>query len=223
LKEWDSINLDHYVCPVHARRGTLDNLIIRELVLDPSGLICEQKFSTDELDWVKQIKNEKNLQYHSTVEFENSGDWRFQVEMNVDMLHVDHIHPRLRTTMDPNAMNYTRGNNWVAQYWNPTSWWGFIFPFYQFEYQPGAVYYAELIPNGFTSYKVKGHFYFDATADENENMLFKNLMIETYREDLAMVANMGEFYGPYVSSHPQEADIMHWHDWYWSNKDQIRI
>ena len=223
LRESDNVDLDHHRCPVHGQKGFVDNLVIRQLVLDPSGLVCEQQFANDEFSWVKQIQSENKLQYHSSVEFENRGDWRFQVEINVDMMHVDHIHPWLQSTMDPDNMHYTRGENWVAQYWKNTAWWGFIYPYYQYEYQPGAVYFSELIPNGIESFSVRGHFYFDPDVDIKECLLFKDLTVKTYEEDLAMVADMGEFYGPYQSSHPQEIDMVHWHDWYWRHKDQIVI
>jgi hypothetical protein len=221
LKDWDNIDLDRYLCPMHGQKGLVDKLIIKELDLDHTGLVTDGWRTDPEQAWVKKIAAE-DLTYHSTVNFSNRADWRFQMEINADMSHVKHIHPWLYSTIDLDEMRYEYGVDYLIQHWSDEGWWSSIYPFYQFEWQTGAVYFAELKPESEDYYTVEGHFYFD-DPDSEQNQEFKALTLDAYQEDIDHVRHMGRFYGPYHSDHPLEEHVNHWHDWYWKNRDHIVI
>ncbi len=220
LEDSDNIDLKGYQCPVHGLKGLISKLIIEELTVDHTGLITNGWTTNPNQKWVKLVKD-ANLKYHSTVKFHNKGDWRYQVEMNADMTHVDWIHPWLKGTIEMEKVTYENGHEYLVQYWKPDAWWTMIYPFYQFEFQQGALYLAEIIPQGYSSYDVIGNFYFDDDGSSADNKEFKELMVHTYKEDLSMVSNMGNFYGPFKSTILLEDQVEHWHNWYWSNEQEI--
>jgi phenylpropionate dioxygenase-like ring-hydroxylating dioxygenase large terminal subunit len=221
LRDSDNINLNYYLCPVHGQKGLIDKLIIEELTLDYTGLVTNGWMTNPEEKWVKLINARDDYKYHSSVVYKNTGDWRFQTELNADMYHVKYIHPTLHSTVNIHNVNYQDGKDNLVQYWCDNGWWGIIYPFYQFENQPGCVYLAEIIPNGYSSYRVEGHFYFSDLNDQKIISDFKDIMLKTYEEDLDHVKNMGEFYGPVVSENPLEDQVVHWHDWYWPRQEEI--
>jgi Rieske [2Fe-2S] domain len=223
LRDNDNIDLNHYVCPVHGQKGLVDKLIIDRLTLDKSGLVTGGWRTDSTQEWVQQISDDGPFQHHSTVRFHNKGDWRFQTEMNADMYHLNYIHPWLKSTVDINAMRYTNNQDHLVQNWCDRGWWSIIYPFYQFEWQPGSVYFAEIRPIDDHSYDVIGDFYHTGDGESEDDKLFRELILHTYQEDLDHVADMGQFYGPYTSDNPLEDQVEHWHRWYWANRDHIVI
>lgn len=221
LQEWDNIDPNRYVCPVHGQKGMIDKLILQELTLDSTGLVTNGWTTDGSQQWVQQVGTGGPYTYHSTARLHNRGDWRYQTEMNVDMYHINYIHPRLSGSVDLDAITYTNNKDHLVQHWCEEGWWCIIYPFYQFEWQPGSVYLAEVIPNGYDSYETVGHFYHTDDGESEVSREFRDLMIHTYREDMQYAGNMGEFYGPYASNHPLEDQVVHWHNYYHANAAEI--
>ena len=92
----------------------------------------------------------------------------------------------------------------------------FVYPGYHIEYEPGKLYFSELIPNeNGIGYQIFGHYLFDQKLPLSERNNFCKVNEITLDEDIVAVANIKtEYVKPKATNHPLEKYNMHWFDYY---------
>jgi phenylpropionate dioxygenase-like ring-hydroxylating dioxygenase large terminal subunit len=181
-----------------------------------SGFIFT-KFEEPDTKWVNDLAHE-NLKYSHTFYRNCPGDWRWQMEMHIDLLHVSYIHPTLNSYIDIPSIKTEAGPNYIAQYHNH-GWWLFVYPGYHIEYEPGKLFFSELIPNNNgIGYQIFGHYLFSPTISQTEKNNFCKVNEITLDEDIVAVANIKtEYVKPRETKNPLEIYNMHWFEYYKKN------
>lgn len=197
------------------------NLRHQEATKGKSGLIFLDWEEPSDSKWVNDLKNSNFIYSHSLHKIGN-GDWRWQMEMHVDLLHVEQIHPLLNSYVDCTKLITERGNDWIAQH-HDHGWWLFIYPFTHIEWEPGCFYFSEMTPReNDLGYDVYIHYFFDSniSADVKEN--FMKLADTTFDEDIKAVneiSAVSRYRMPSNAPHKLEEDIKHFYKWVEENVD----
>jgi phenylpropionate dioxygenase-like ring-hydroxylating dioxygenase large terminal subunit len=213
---------DNLSCGLHGWSWDIDgqslkeqqsNLIKRSASMGKSGFIFTN-FQEPDTKWVHDLAHE-DLEYSHSFYRNCPGDWRWQMEMHIDLLHVPYIHPTLNSYVDLSSIKTEAGTNYIAQYHNH-GWWLFVYPGYHIEYEPGKLYFSELIPNeNGIGYQIFGHYLFDQKLPLSERNNFCKVNEITLDEDIVAVANIKtEYVKPKATNHPLEKYNMHWFDYY---------
>lgn len=200
-----------------------NNVIMRhkKAIEGKSGLIFLDWIEPIDAIWINDLQKSKFRYSHSLHKIGN-GDWRWQMEMHVDLLHVEQIHPLLHSYVDVTKLKTEKGSDWVAQY-HENGWWLFIYPFTHIEWEPGCLYFSEMSPReNNIGYDVYIHYFFDDNLLENQKIHFSNLADITFDEDIKAVNEISlssNYRKPYNCDHFLEQDIVHFYNWLKENED----
>jgi phenylpropionate dioxygenase-like ring-hydroxylating dioxygenase large terminal subunit len=187
----------------------------KQAVKGSSGLIFLDWEEPTSARWVRNLKND-DLDYSYSIKKEGIGDWRWQMEMHVDLLHVEYIHPRLNKYVDCNELETERGYDWIAQH-HKHGWWLFVYPFTHIEWEPGCLYISEMSPKeGNQGYDVYIHYLYNHNITEKQKHNFSIMVDETFDEDIRAVNALSatsKYRTPSNAIHPLEQDIIHFYNW----------
>ena len=199
-----------------ASQPNQSNLVQKQATLGKSGFIFKD-FEEPNTPWVHELGAE-DLEYSHSFYRKCPGDWRWQMEMHIDLAHVPYIHPTLSSYIDITKIKTEAGENYIAQY-HDHGWWLFVYPGIHIEYEPGKIYISEMIPNKTgLGYEMFGHYLFDPLLSESEKNNFCFVNETTLDEDIAAVAKMKiDFVKPKPTTDPLEVYNLHWYDFYKGN------
>ena len=212
-------------CGLHGWSWTLDgkstradqiNIVKKQAVLGQSGFVF-LNFTEPNTTWVSDLAKE-DLEYSHNFYRKCYGDWRWQMEMHLDLAHVPLIHPMLNAYMDITKIRTEAGENYIAQY-HDHGWWLFVYPNIHIEYEPGCLYISEMIynPTGL-GYEMFGHYLFNKSLTETEKKHFCFVNETTLDEDIQAVANIKtNYFKPMPTLNPLEVYNSHWYDYYFKN------
>jgi phenylpropionate dioxygenase-like ring-hydroxylating dioxygenase large terminal subunit len=193
----------------------------REALQGESGLVFLDWDEPASSKWAQELKNEIFVYSHSVKKC-GKGDWRWQMEMHVDLLHVDQIHPALNSYVDCTKLKTERGYDWIAQH-HEHGWWLFVYPFTHIEYEPGCLYISEMAPReNDQGYDVYIHYLFNETVDNDKRKQFAEMAEVTFDEDLNAVNELSatsKYRMPSNAPHKLEEDIKHFYRWVEENVD----
>lgn len=191
------------------------NLKPRQVMQGQSGLIFLDWKEPSDSKWAQELKNDKFVYSHRIKKY-GAGDWRWQMEMHVDLLHVDQIHPLLNSYIDCTKLETERGYDWIAQH-HKHGWWLFVYPFTHIEYEQGCLYISEMAPREKDQgYDVYIHYLFNENVDEKKRRQFAEMAETTFDEDLKAVNELSaasKYRMPSNAPHKLEEDIVHFYNW----------
>lgn len=197
------------------------NLRSNQATVGNSGLIYLDWNEPTSSKWVKDLESD-NLQYSHSIKKYGSGDWRWQMEMHVDLLHVQFIHPLLNSYVDCNKLSSEKGYDWIAQY-HEHGWWLFIYPFTHIEWEPGRLYFSEMTPrDNSLGYDVYIHYLFSSSITDEQKRNFSYMAETTFDEDIQAVnelSNASKYRMPGNAKHILEQDIIHFYNWLEDNTE----
>jgi phenylpropionate dioxygenase-like ring-hydroxylating dioxygenase large terminal subunit len=195
----------------------------QQATLGESGLVFLNWDEPQGVQWVEDLKN-STFEYSHSLHKQGFGDWRWQMEMHVDLLHVEKIHPLLHSYVDCTKLRTERGNDWIAQY-HDHGWWLFIYPFTHIEWEPGCFYFSEMTPKeNDQGYDVYIHYYFDQQVDSVKRQEFAKMADQTFDEDIQAVnelSSASSYRMPSNCQHPLEQDIIHFYNWLKEGQNDI--
>lgn len=191
------------------------NLRPKQATKGSSGLVFLDWEEPINARWVEDLRKDK-LEYSHSIKKEGTGDWRWQMEMHVDLLHVEHIHPLLHSYVDCTKLTTEKGYDWIAQY-HDHGWWLFIYPFTHIEWEPGCLYMSEMTPKeDDQGYDVHIHYLFSPDTSEEQRRHFSRMAEITFDEDIKAVNDISissKYRIPSNATHPLEQDIIHFYNW----------
>lgn len=220
---------DHFKCGLHGwgwddnGQALNNNVNLRhhQATLGKSGLIYLDWSEPETARWINDLANDRLEYSHGSKKY-GTGDWRWQMEMHVDLLHVQHIHPMLHNYVDCNKLTSEKGYDWIAQY-HEHGWWLFIYPFIHIEWEPGCLYFSEMAPReNNQGYDVYIHYLFSSNTTKEKRHQFADMAETTFDEDLAAVNELSavsKYRMPGNSKHPLEQDILHFYGWLEDNTE----
>jgi len=181
-----------------------------------SGLVFLDWEEPIDTQWVNDLSND-TLEYSHSTKKQGLGDWRWQMEMHVDLLHVEQIHPLLHSYVDCNTLKTEYGSDWICQYHN-YGWWLFIYPFTHIEWEPGCLYLSEMTPKeNDQGYDVHIHYLFNPNVDTKTKEHFIMMAETTFDEDITAVNEISansKYREPNSNAnHKLEKDIHHFYKW----------
>jgi phenylpropionate dioxygenase-like ring-hydroxylating dioxygenase large terminal subunit len=191
------------------------NLVKKTATLGESGLIFVNWDEPKTAIWAQELKKDNFVYSHNKVK-KGTGDWRWQMEMHVDLLHVPFIHKSLNEYVDVKNLQTEYGKDWIAQH-HAHGWWLFVYPFTHIEYEKGCLYISEISPNNnWNGYDVFIHYLFNSSIDTNIKKNFIEMAEITFDEDLNAVNNLSKnniYRKPNKNLHDLEKDILHFYNW----------
>jgi phenylpropionate dioxygenase-like ring-hydroxylating dioxygenase large terminal subunit len=191
------------------------NLKSKNAVVGESGLCFLDWEEPNDSKWVNELKQD-TFEYSHSLKKYGEGDWRWQMEMHVDLLHVEQIHPLLNNYVDCNSLVTERGYDWIAQH-HSHGWWLFVYPFTHIEYEPGCLYISEMSPReNDQGYDVFIHYLFNNSIDQTTKDNFINMAEVTFDEDIRAVNELSassKYKMPVNPHHKLEQDIKHFYKW----------
>jgi len=197
------------------------NLRSTYATLGGSGLIYLDWNEPSSAKWVHDLSSD-DLQFDHCIKKHGHGDWRWQMEMHVDLLHVQFIHPLLNNYVDCNKLISEKGYDWIAQY-HDHGWWLFIYPFTHIEWEPGCLYFSEMVPReNNLGYDVFIHYLFSPKISEEKKRDFSMMAEITFDEDINAVneiSSTSKYRMPSNAKHPLEQDIIHFYKWLEDNTE----
>ncbi len=197
------------------------NIKSKNAVKGESGLIFLDWEEPVNAKWVLDLKNDR-LEYSHSVKKHGAGDWRWQMEMHVDLLHVEQIHPLLHSYVDCTKLISERGYDWIAQY-HEHGWWLFVYPFTHIEWEPGCLYFSEMTPKeSGNGYDVYIHYLFNKDVSPEQREHFAKMAETTFDEDIQAVNEISassKYRMPSNNPHPLETDIIHFYKWVEENTE----
>jgi phenylpropionate dioxygenase-like ring-hydroxylating dioxygenase large terminal subunit len=215
---------EEFKCSLHGWRWDLTgkainnniNLKEKNLNFGNSGLLFLDWTEPKNSIWVDQLKKESFTYSHSSYRY-GTGDWRWQMEMHVDLLHVKEIHPLLNSYVDCENLKTEYGNDWICQH-HEHGWWLFVYPFTHIEWEPGCLYISEMSPReNNQGYDVYIHYLFNESVNQDVKNNFKNVAEITFDEDIKAVNELStssKYRQPGTNlNHPLEKDIHHFYNW----------
>jgi hypothetical protein len=182
-----------------------------------SGLMFMDWQEPSDAKWVNDLANDSFTYSHSTRRT-GTGDWKWQMEMHVDLLHVDKIHPLLTSYVDIHKLQTEYGSDWVCQH-HEHGWWLFIYPFTHIEWEPGCLYFSEMVQTDY-GYEVYIHYLFNESTPQHVRENFIKVAEVTFDEDVDAVNRLSlnnKYRTPSKTLDPLEVDIKHFYDWYKAN------
>lgn len=186
-----------------------------------SGLIFKD-FTEPDHFWVKDLQNEKNLNYSHSMYGESKGSWLWMMEIQADLLHVwkDGIHPTLSAVTNLDDIEMYDGDGWILQTC-ATGWWLFIYPFTFIEWSKGCLSVNYTIPNNVEEefdFKWTTQFYYDKNISEEKRRDFETLE-DVFREDVSAVEKQNGKWFPILKPYNRlENHCVHYGDWVLKNK-----
>jgi phenylpropionate dioxygenase-like ring-hydroxylating dioxygenase large terminal subunit len=189
----------------------------RNLTVGKSGLMFMDWQEPSDAKWVNDLANDSFTYSHSTRRT-GTGDWKWQMEMHVDLLHVDKIHPLLTSYVDIHKLQTEYGSDWVCQH-HEHGWWLFIYPFTHIEWEPGCLYFSEMVQTDY-GYEVYIHYLFNESTPQHVRENFIKVAEVTFDEDVDAVNRLSlnnKYRTPSKTLDPLEVDIKHFYDWYKAN------
>lgn len=220
---------DQFECGLHGwcwnKDGTPKNNSVtlrpRTLTKGKSGLVFTDWEEPADTKWVKDLSNEYLEYSHSTKRY-GEGDWRWQMEMHVDLLHVSKIHPLLDSYVDCNNLEKEIGYDWICQH-HEHGWWLFVYPFTHIEWEPGCLYFSEMTPREHDKgYDVYIHYLFNPSVPEDVRNKFIEMAETTFDEDIKAVneiSAVSKYRMPSNAPHKLEEDIKHFYAWLEENTE----
>lgn len=198
------------------------NLKHKQAQAGRSGLVFMDWQEPESAGWVQDLAQE-DFTYSHSVQRRGLGDWRWQMEMHVDLLHVAEIHPLLNSYVDCNRLKAEHGTDWICQH-HEYGWWLFVYPFTHIEWEPGCLYFSEMtpLPAG-QGYDVYIHYMFDRNVSVIKRQEFQHMAEVTFDEDIQAVNRISassEYRAPGIhTTHPLEQDIRHFYNWLEENTE----
>ena len=220
---------DSFECGLHGwcwdKDGTPKNnnvnLRPRTLTEGKSGIIFLDWEEPTDAEWVKDLSTD-HLEYSHSVKKYGEGDWRWQMEMHVDLLHVEKIHPLLHSYVNCNNLKKEIGYDWICQR-HEHGWWLFVYPFTHIEWEPGCLYFSEMTPReNDKGYDVFIHYLFNPSVDQETRKKFIEMAETTFDEDVKAVNDLSaasKYRMPSNAPHPLEQDIIHFYKWLEENTE----
>jgi hypothetical protein len=214
---------NNFQCDLHGwtwnnEGKSLNNCVdlLKKNVLKGTGnLIFINWNEPTESEWVNQL-NKDSFEYSHSTYRKGSGDWRWQMEMHVDLLHVPYIHDSLNNYIDVNNLKTEYGDDWIAQH-HDYGWWLFVYPFTHIEYEKGCLYISEICPNDdISGYQVYIHYLFNTSINLETKTNFIQMAEVTFDEDLKAVNDLSKnnyYKKPHKKLHKLEKDILHFYNW----------
>lgn len=192
----------------------------RKLETGRSGLIFTDWQEPSDAKWVNDLAND-DFEYSHSTRRTGRGDWRWQMDMHVDLLHVDKIHPLLNGYVDVNNLKTEYGPDWVCQH-HAHGWWLFIYPFTHIEWEPGCLYFSEMVPNHdwANGYEVYIHYMFNKSVPQHVKDNFIAMAEVTFDEDVKAVDELSansRYRKPRNDLDPLEVDTLHFYEWLEAN------
>lgn len=190
------------------------NLVKKTVTKGQSGLIFLNWNEPQDAKWVNDLQID-NFIYGYNIIKQGLGDWRWQMEMHVDLLHVPYIHDSLNKYIDVYTLKTDRGDDWICQY-HDHGWWLFVYPYTHIEYEPGCLYISEISPNNEKGYDVYIHYLFNPLIDAKVKSNFIKMAEITFDEDIKAVDNLSQnnvYKKPHKNLHVLEKDILHFYNW----------
>lgn len=191
----------------------------RKLETGRSGLIFSDWQEPVDAKWVNDLANDDFVYSHSTHRT-GTGDWRWQMDMHVDLLHVDKIHPLLTSYVDVDNLSTEYGKDWICQH-HEHGWWLFIYPYTHIEWEPGCLYFSEMVPNeDGRGYEVYIHYMFAPGVNSAVRDNFIKMAEVTFDEDVDAVNTLSahsKFRKPHASLDKLEVDTLHFYNWLQEN------
>ena len=191
-------------------------------VIGESGLIFKN-FTEPDHQWVKDLYNEKYLQYSHSITGSSKGSALWMMEIQTDLLHIGHgeIHPRLSTLVNLDNVKMEDGDNWVLQTYSD-GWWLIIYPWTFVEWSPGCLGINTVTPNSDTNefgFTWLTQFYFDDSVSEEKKNEFATLE-DVFREDVqAIEMQKGKYFPLSVSVNRLEDHGVHFGKWVREHKN----
>lgn len=182
-----------------------------------SGLMFTDWIEPTTAKWVSDLEGDSFTYSHSTQRI-GTGDWRWQMELHVDLLHVPVIHPLLTSYVNVKELHTEYGKDWICQH-HKHGWWLFVYPFTHIEWEPGCLYFSEMKPT-LSGYNVYIHYLFNQYTPLHVRENFIKVAEVTFDEDIDAVNRLSEYNTykkPSKILNPLEVDIKHFYDWYTSN------
>ena len=190
-------------------------LLSKNINVGKSGIIFLDWVEPQDSKWVKDLE-EDQLEYSHSIKKIGSGDWKWQMEMHVDLLHVNKIHPLLDGYVNVKNLTSERGDDWIAQY-HEYGWWLFVYPFTHIEYEPGCLYFSEMSPRqNREGYDIYIHYMFNKHISNDIKDKFIKMSEITLDEDIEAVNNISmnsRYRKPGNLLDPLETDIIHFYNW----------
>ena len=186
----------------------------RQVTVGRSGLMFSDWEEPVDAKWVTDLANDSFVYSHSTQR-SSTGDWKWQMEMHVDLLHVNTIHPLLTSYVDICKLQTQSGKDWVCQY-HEHGWWLFVYPYTHIEWEPGCLYFSEMKQTEF-GYEVSIHYLFNKDVPLHVRENFIQVAEVTTNEDLEAVTRLSansKYKAPAKTLNPLEVDIKHFYNWY---------
>lgn len=191
------------------------NLRSKKLSQGKSGIIFLDWEEPLDAKWVRDLANDYLEYSHSTKKY-GEGDWRWQMEMHVDLLHVEKIHPLLDSYVDCKNLKKEVGYDWICQH-HEHGWWLFVYPFTHIEWEPGCLYFSEMTPReNDKGYDVFIHYLFNPNVDQETRKKFIEMAETTFDEDIKAVNELSaasKYRMPSNAPDPLEEDIIHFYNW----------
>lgn len=184
----------------------------RTITCGKSGLLFTDWEEPADARWVQDLAND-NFTYSHSTKRTGTGDWRWQMEMHVDLLHVDKIHPLLTSYVDVNKLETEYGTDWICQR-HEHGWWLFVYPFTHIEWEPGCLYFSEMTPTD-SGYDMDIHYMFGDVAQHTRNN-FISIAEVTIDEDIDAVNRLSansKYRSPPAKLDPLEVDLRHFYSW----------
>lgn len=197
------------------------NIKFKNATKGQSGLIFLDWEEPINVKWVEDLKTDQ-LEYSHSIKKQGTGDWRWQMEMHVDLLHVEQIHPLLTSYVNCTNLISERGDDWIAQH-HEHGWWLFVYPFTHIEWEPGCLYFSEMTPReAGIGYDICIHYLFNKNVPLEQRKHFANMAEITVDEDIQAVNDLSlssKYRMPGNNPHPLESDIVHFYKWVEENTE----
>jgi phenylpropionate dioxygenase-like ring-hydroxylating dioxygenase large terminal subunit len=197
------------------------NLRPRSVNVGHSGLVFLDWEEPSGTKWAKDLAQDQ-FEYSHSVKKHGEGDWRWQMEMHVDLLHVSKIHPLLDSYVDVGKLTTEYGSDWIAQH-HDHGWWLFVYPFTHIEYEQGCLYFSEMAPRETgQGYDVYIHYLYNTSINTKTRKNFEHIAETTFDEDIQAVNELSavsKYRAPSNAPHPLEQDIVHFYNWVEENTE----
>lgn len=183
-----------------------------------------QNFEEPEHQWVRDIEEEKHLEFSHAMQGTSNGSWLWMMDIQADLLHIrngqDVIHPWLSTIENLDLVEMEEGLNWILQTCT-TGWWLFIFPFTFIEWSKGCLAINYTVPkdkNNEFGFDWITQFYYDPCTTQDKRCLFEKLE-NVFQEDVSAIeAQKGPYFPLLKSQNRLEDHCVHWGKWVKNNR-----
>lgn len=209
-------------CELHGwqwdARGTPANnsacLKARQITTGRSGLMFTDWNEPPGAEWVNDLATDSFV-YSHCARRSGTGDWKWQMEMHVDILHVDKIHSLLTSYVDVGKIRTKYGDDWICQH-HEHGWWLFVYPFTHIEWEPGCLYFSEMVQTSY-GYEVYIHYLFNENTPQHVRENFIKVAEVTFDEDIEAVNKLSansKYRAPAKTLDLLDVDIKHFYNWY---------